>query len=126
MATQKKEIFMTRNYICLRGHLGKDAEIINVTDNVWVALSLAVSNDYFDSQKKEWVEKKPYWFDVRCFNDLANRTKFLKKGERICVEGKLSAHTKKDEHGNSIKDVGVIANHITYENLLKASSLGKD
>ena len=115
---------MTKNYVCLRGNLGKDAKIIDVTDNKWVALSLAVSNNYYDSEKKEWVERKPFWIDVRCFNDLANKVAKLKKGDRVCVEGKLSTHTKKNELGENVKDTGVIANNIIYEKFIVRSQDG--
>jgi single-stranded DNA-binding protein len=76
------------------GTIGKDAIIQVVGDKNYAKFSIAV-NDGKDSNDN----KKTLWVDVLKFDKDGNLTPYLKKGNIVSVEGKitLSAYNKDNE-----------------------------
>ena len=88
------------NKVVLIGNLGKDPEVRITQDGTKVAvLSVATSEQWKDratEERKERVE----WHRVVVFNarlaEIAER--YLKKGQRIYVEGQIQGRRWTDEH----------------------------
>lgn len=80
------------NKFILEGRLGRDAEI-RETANGGKFLSLTVVENVFENN-----EKKPYWYDVSCFNYNEKLVQYYKKGSLLFLTGQLTCNlvTRKD------------------------------
>jgi len=77
-----------RNSVQLIGHLGKDPEVKNYGDRKRTSFTMA-TNDSYKNQKGEKV-KETQWHNVVVWGSLAAvAEKYLRKGQEVCVEGKL-------------------------------------
>ena len=77
-----------RNSVTLIGRLGKDPEVKTYGDKKKATFSIATTDTY-KNQKGEKVEDTQ-WHNVVIWGSLAGvAEKFLKKGNEVCVEGKL-------------------------------------
>lgn len=77
-----------RNSVQLIGRLGKDPEVKTFGKSVKASFSIATSDSYKNA-KGEKVEETQ-WHNVVIWGKLAEVAgKYLKKGEEVCVEGKL-------------------------------------
>jgi single-strand DNA-binding protein len=77
-----------RNSVTLIGNLGKDPEVKMFGDNKKAAFTLA-TNDSYKNAKGEKMEDTQ-WHNIVMWGNLATTAeKFLKKGNEICVEGRL-------------------------------------
>ena len=88
------------NKVILVGNLGKDPEVRTVQSGAQVArFSLATSETYTnkDGQRIENTE----WHNVVLWRGLANvAEKYLKKGNKVYIEGKLRNRQYEDKDGN--------------------------
>jgi single-strand DNA-binding protein len=72
----------------LIGRLGKDPEVKEFGDKKKASFSIATSDSY-KNQKGEKVEDTQ-WHNVVVWGKLADVVeKYLKKGQEVCVEGRL-------------------------------------
>ena len=78
------------NRVTLIGRVGKDPELRTIPSGMQVcSFSLATSESFKDKNSGEWKEETE-WHTVVCWDKLAEQaSKNLKKGSRICVEGKI-------------------------------------
>ena len=89
------------NKATLIGNLGKDPEVRNTQDGTKIVnLTLATSETWTDKASGERKEKTE-WHKVLIFNDriadVAER--FLKKGAKVYVEGKITTRKWTDQTG---------------------------
>ncbi len=89
------------NKVMLIGNLGADPEIRSTTSGTRVAtLSIATSRQW-NSQSGERQEKTE-WHRVVLWTGLADLAdKYMKKGDRIYVEGRIEYRTWEDREGNT-------------------------
>jgi single-strand DNA-binding protein len=104
----------TVNKVILIGNLGKDPEIRNLENGIKVAsFTLATSETYVDkstSLRKEITD----WHDIVIWRGLADvAEKFLKKGMKIYLEGKLKKRSWQDKEGNNRYTTEVVADTMT-------------
>lgn len=101
-----------KNKVQLIGNLGKDAEIKQFDNGGKLArLSLAVDESY-KNQKGERISDTS-WHNIVAGNGLADiAEKYLKKGSRVCVEGKLVNRSWEDKEGNKHFVTEIRANEI--------------
>ena len=86
-----------RNSVQLIGHLGKDPEVKKFGDRKKASFSIATTDSYKNS-KGEKVEDTQ-WHNVVIWGSLAGvAEKYLKKGQEVCVEGKL-VHREYESNG---------------------------
>jgi single-strand DNA-binding protein len=88
------------NRVILIGNLGQDPEL-RYTQNSQAVLNLriATTESYFDTNTKERKEKTE-WHTVVMWGKRGEALhKFLSKGSRICVEGRLQTRTWEDKTG---------------------------
>jgi len=90
------------NKVILIGNLGKDPEIRTFGNGGKVAnFSVATSESWRDKQTGERKEKTE-WTNVAIFNDglVGIVEKYVKKGSKVYVEGKLQTRKWQDRDGN--------------------------
>lgn len=118
--------FGSYNSIELIGNLGKDPELNVIADGTPVTRFSVAVNEYKgkDQQSGEAINETQ-WFNVVAWRQLAEHTeKFLSKGERVFVRGKLSQRKYTDREGVTRTSVEVIAD--TVVQLTKTQSGGDE
>lgn len=104
----------TINKVILVGNVGKDPEVRHLENGGLVAnFSMATSEQYLD---KKTQEKKVVtdWHDIVTWNHTAEIVeKYVKKGYKLYVEGKLKKRSWQDKEGNTRYAIEVIADQLT-------------
>lgn len=101
------------NKVILIGNLGKDPEVRHLENGAVVAnFTLATSDSYTD--KNGVRNENTDWHDIVVWRGLAEVTdKYLKKGMKVYVEGKLKKRSWQDKEGNIRYATEVIADELT-------------
>jgi single-strand DNA-binding protein len=102
------------NKVILIGNLGKDPEIRRLENGAVVAnFSLATSETYTDKNTGEKRETTD-WHNIVVWRGLAEVVeKYIHKGTKIYVEGKLKTRSWQDKEGNTRYTTEVLAEEIT-------------
>lgn len=103
----------TVNKVILIGNLGKDPEVRRLENGTMVAtFSIATSEVYTDKAtgvKKEITD----WHDIVVWRGLAEvAEKYVKKGYKVYIEGKLKKRSWQDKEGNTRYVTEVIADEM--------------
>lgn len=100
------------NKIMLIGNLGKDPELQITSDGTPITkFSLAVNRNTKSStgERKEETE----WFNIVAWRQLAETCeKYLHKGTKVYIEGRLSQRKYTDREGIQRTSIEVIANEM--------------
>jgi len=101
-----------RNKVQLIGNLGADPEIFELSDNKTVAkLSLATSDTYKKASGEKVTETQ--WHNLVAWGKIAELTgKYLKKGNRVAIEGRLVNRTYEDKKGNKRYVTEIVINDL--------------
>ena len=88
-----------RNKVQLIGNLGADPEVKELTDGKTVAkLSLATTDTYKKASGEKITETQ--WHNLVAWGKTAEIVgKYLKKGSRVAIEGRLVNRTYEDKKG---------------------------
>ena len=88
------------NKVIIVGNLGKDPEVRHFEGNSSVAsFSVATSETYTDKNGER--QKQTEWHNVVLWNGLAGvAEKYLKKGNLVYIEGKVTTRKWQDKEGN--------------------------
>jgi single-strand DNA-binding protein len=102
------------NKIMLIGNLGRDPEMNYTPDGTAVArFSLAV-NRITKSATGERQEETE-WFNITAWRQLAERcSTYLKKGQKVFIEGRLATRKYTDKNGAERMSVDVIASDMEF------------
>lgn len=102
------------NKVILIGNLGKDPEIRHFENGgVLASFSIATSESYTDRQTGEKKENTD-WHDIVLWRGLAEvAEKYLHKGTKIYVEGKLKKRSYQDREGNTRYVTEVVGEEMT-------------
>ena len=102
------------NKVILIGNLGRDPEIKKLENGATLAsFSMATSESYIDKVSGKKIENTD-WHDVVFWRGLAELAeKFLKKGMKIYVEGRLKKRSWQDREDNTRYNVEVIGDEMT-------------
>lgn len=89
------------NRVSLIGHLGKDPEFKEISKDVQVAkVSMATTETYRDSMGV--LKAQTDWHSLVLWGKLAQvAQKYLKKGSKLLVEGKLKCRKYQDKTGQT-------------------------
>lgn len=102
------------NKVLILGRLGKDPEIRYTSDGKAVAsFSVATSTQSKDlaGNKTEYTE----WHKISAFNNAAEAAgKYLKKGDRVFVEGSLRTRKWVDQHGAEKYSTEIVAGRLEF------------
>ena len=100
------------NKVMLIGNLGRDPEMRYTPSGKPVtAFSLAVNRSWTtaDGERREETE----WFNVVAWGDLAERcNKFLRKGERVYIDGSLQTRSWESADGLKHSRTEVVASEL--------------
>lgn len=109
------------NKVILIGNLGKDPEVRRLDNGAVVAtFSIATSENYTDKQSGEKKEITD-WHDVVLWRGLAEiAEKYIRKGTKIYVEGKLKKRSWQDKEGIIRYNTEVIADVMTILSRLES------
>ena len=112
----------TVNKVILIGNLGKDPEIRRLENGAIVAsFSIATSESFTDKnsgEKKEITD----WHDIVLWRGLAEiAEKYIRKGTKIYVEGKLKKRSWQAKEGNTKYNTEVIGEELTILSRLETS-----
>ena len=112
----------TINKVILIGNLGKDPEIRRLENGAIVAsFSIATSESFTDKnsgEKKEITD----WHDIVLWRGLAEiAEKYIRKGTKIYVEGKLKKRSWQDKEGNTKYNTEVIGEELTILSRIETS-----
>jgi len=101
------------NIITVTGNLTRDPELRTAPSGVAIGkMRIAVNGRRKDGQ--DWVDK-PNFFDVTVFGKSAeNASKYLEKGRRVLIEGRLDWSEWEAKDGGKRQGVQIIANKVTY------------
>lgn len=102
------------NKVILIGNLGKNPEIRHLENGASVAnFSIATSENYKDRKSGEKVSQTE-WHNIVLWRGLADiAEKFLKKGDKVYIEGKLKTRSWQDQDGKNRYSTEVIADNLT-------------
>jgi single-strand DNA-binding protein len=102
------------NKVILIGNLGKDPEVRRLENGAVVAnFSLATSETFVDKTTGERRENTD-WHNIVVWRGLAEVVeKYIRKGSKIYVEGKLKTRNWQDKDGNTRYTTEVLADEIT-------------
>ena len=101
------------NKVILVGNLGKDPEVRHLDSGIAVAnFSLATTESYTNKQGERVNQTE--WHNIVLWRGLADvAEKYLKKGNSIYVEGKISTRKWEDKEGNTRYSTDIIADKMT-------------
>lgn len=102
------------NKVILIGNLGKDPEVRHLENGAVVAnFPLATSESYTDRATGQKIENTD-WHDVVVWRGLAEVVeKYVRKGTKVYVEGKLKKRSWQDKEGNTRYTTEVVADELT-------------
>lgn len=96
------------NSVVLTGNLTKDPEVRYSTGQNQTAIckfSIAVNDGYGDSKKTSFIP-------ITVFGKAAeNCEKWLKKGSKVCINGRIQTGNYDDKDGKKVYTTDVIANN---------------
>lgn len=101
------------NKVILIGNIGKDPEIKYTKDQFAITnFSIATSESWKDKTSGDTVEKTE-WHNITMFGKLAEiASQYVKKGQRLYIEGKLKTDKFKDKDGIERYKTSIIANEM--------------
>ena len=102
------------NKVILIGNLGKDPEVRKLESGALLTrFSIATSEQYTDKVSGKRIENTD-WHDIVTWRGLAEVSeKFLKKGMKVYIEGKLKKRTWTDKDGQQRNNVDIVADELT-------------
>lgn len=111
------------NLVMLIGRTTKEIELNSTASGKALCrFSLAV-----DKQTRQEEEKQTNFFDIVCWNGLAERVaKYLKKGRKCCVTGKLDTRTYTAQDGTNRKVVEIVASEVEFLDSLNSDNNEKE
>ena len=92
---------MSVNKVILIGNVGKEPDVRHLDRNVVVAnMVLATTERSYTLQNGTQVPERTEWHNVVLWGGLAEvAEKYVHKGDRIYVEGKIRTNTYEDQNG---------------------------
>jgi single-strand DNA-binding protein len=93
--------FMSVNKVILIGNVGKEPDVRHLDRNVAVAnLVLATTERAYTLQNGTQVPERTEWHNIVLWGGLAEvAERYVHKGDRIYIEGKIRTNTYEDQNG---------------------------
>lgn len=112
------------NKIFLLGNLTHDPELNTTASGKNICrLSLAVKSDYKNAEGEYATD----FLDITTWNELAERCfKYLKKGSKVLVEGKVTVSSYEAQDGSKRKSVNLIANSVEFLSPVSGNKTAKE
>ena len=104
---------MSVNKAILIGNLGADPEVRTTNSGASVC-NLRIATNSRAKQGEEWVDVTE-WHSVVCFGRTAdNAGKYLSKGRKVYVEGRIQTRKYQDRDGNDKWSTEIVADNLTF------------
>lgn len=102
------------NKVILIGNLGKDPEVRYLENGTAVCnFPLATSETYTDKKTGE-KQTQTEWHNIVLWRGLAEiAERYLRKGMKIYIEGKLRTRSWQDQEGNNRYTTEIVADNMT-------------
>lgn len=96
---------MPKSTFTLVGHLGADPELRATTSGTpYTKFRVAESDSWRDQSTGLWVDGPPNWWDVTCWEELAeNVAASVKKGSRVVVSGTFEQREYEVREGDRVE-----------------------
>ena len=105
------------NSVILIGNLTRDPELrysTGASQNAFCRFTVAVNDRSRNSQTGEW-EDRPSFLPVVVFGRQAeNCDRYLKKGSKVAVSGRLQTGSYVNRDGNKVYTTDVVANNVEF------------
>ena len=102
------------NKVILVGNLGKDPEVRYLEGGTAVANFPIATSETFKDRTSGERKTNTEWHNIVVWRGLAELVeKYLKKGSKIYVEGKLKTRSWKDQDGNTRYTTEIVADNLT-------------
>jgi single-strand DNA-binding protein len=89
-----------RNKVVLIGYLGNDPEIVQLDSGKKLAKFSLATHDAYRNAAGEKIEETQ-WHNLIVWNKTAEVVeKYVKKGQEVAIEGKLTSRSYEDKEGN--------------------------
>ena len=103
------------NRVIISGNLGRKPEVRKANSGTAVCNFSIATNDRV-KKGEEWVDDTQ-WHNIVVFGKQAeNCERYLDKGSKVLVEGKIRTRTWEDKEGNTRKSTEIIANNVEFLN----------
>ena len=104
------------NLTVLEGRLVSDPELRYTQNGTSLcSFSIANNNDYY---KDDELQKQVNFVDVTTWAKLAERcNEFLKKGNRIIINGRLKQDRWQDDNGGNRSKISIVGNQVQFLDL---------
>ena len=103
------------NRVIISGNLGRKPEVRKANSGTAVCNFSIATNDRV-KKGDEWVDDTQ-WHNIVVFGKQAeNCERFLDKGSKVIVEGKIRTRTWEDKEGNTPKSTDTVANNVEFLN----------
>lgn len=91
---------MSLNRVTLLGNVGKDPDVRHLENNCVAQFSLATTKKGYTTKEGQTVPDRTEWHSLVVWNKLAEIVeKFVKKGDKLYVEGELRYRSYDDQNG---------------------------
>lgn len=97
------------NKVTLIGNLGGDPEVRTLENGTQVGRFSLATNENYKDKDGTW-QTQTEWHNIIVWRDLAERSKMLKKGSTVYVEGKISYRKYTDKDGVEKNLTDIVAN----------------
>jgi|TARA_R110000824_G_scaffold37525_6_gene115123 single-strand DNA-binding protein len=109
------------NRVIITGNLGSDPTLRATGSGLAVA-NISVATNERVKQDGEWVDHTE-WHNIVVFGGQADSCgKFLAKGSKVAVEGKLRTRAFTDRNGNERKSTEIVADRVEFMTKAQSSS----
>jgi single-strand DNA-binding protein len=109
------------NRVIITGNLGSDPTLRATSSGLAVA-NISVATNERVKQDGEWVDHTE-WHNIVVFGGQADSCgKFLAKGSKVAVEGKLRTRAFTDRNGNERKSTEIVADRVEFMTKAQSSS----
>jgi single-strand DNA-binding protein len=113
LITQKTKTMSTiKNSVRLIGNIGGEPEIKNFDKNKKLAKLSLATNETYKNEKGEKVTETQWHNLVAWGGTAAIIEKYVKKGQEVAIEGKLTTRTYNDKEGNKRYVTEVLVNEV--------------
>ena len=105
---------MSVNRVFLLGNLGKDPKAFGTEDTKSICRLAVATNEVQKTTEGEKVENTE-WHNVVVYGKQAELcSKFLEKGSKVYLEGKLRTRKWVDDRGNNRYTTEIVANRVEF------------
>lgn len=109
------------NRVIITGNLGSDPTLRATSSGLPVA-NISVATNERVKQDGEWVDHTE-WHNIVVFGGQADSCgKFLAKGSKVAVEGKLRTRAFTDRNGHERKSTEIVADRVEFMTKAQSSS----